>query len=134
MSQIQLNLFQNETKNKHLTLDDRLTIQAELSKPQTFKAIGQLVGKDATTISKEIRKNRNLRKTDFKRQTPDGQLLEPEICELLLKPPYVCNACKKRRTCKMQRFMYDAKIAQKKYEDLLVESRENTRHSNSKKR
>lgn len=44
-------------KNKHLTLDNRITIQAELDKGTSFKEIGILLGKDSTTISKEIRKH-----------------------------------------------------------------------------
>lgn len=50
--------FQEEffmSKNKHMTLDDRTTIQTELDKGTSFKEIGLLLGKDCTTISKEIR-------------------------------------------------------------------------------
>ena len=44
-------------KNKHLTLDDRATIQTELDKGTSFKEIGLILGKDCTTISKEVRKH-----------------------------------------------------------------------------
>ena len=44
----------HEKKNKHMTLDDRIEIQECLNKGMTFKAIGQRVGKDQTTISKEV--------------------------------------------------------------------------------
>ena len=43
---------------KHLTLDDRTTIQLELGKSTSFKQIGLLLGKDCTTISKEVRLHR----------------------------------------------------------------------------
>ena len=42
-------------KNKHLTLDERIDIQNDLNKNLSFKAIGAHLGKDCTTISKEIR-------------------------------------------------------------------------------
>lgn len=43
---------------KHLTFDTRTTIELELGKASSFKAIGQLLNKDCTTISKEVRRNR----------------------------------------------------------------------------
>lgn len=42
-------------KNKHMNLEARTTIELELSKGSSFKAIGLLLGKDCTTISKEVR-------------------------------------------------------------------------------
>lgn len=45
----------NMNKNKHLTLDDRYDIQHSLENRMSFKAIGILLGKDCTTIAKEIK-------------------------------------------------------------------------------
>lgn len=42
-------------KNKHLTLDDRYAIYRSLEKRLSFKAISSLIGKDCTTVSKEIK-------------------------------------------------------------------------------
>ena len=42
-------------KNKHLSLDDRLIIERELSLGKSFKYIGNLINKDCTTISREGR-------------------------------------------------------------------------------
>jgi len=44
--------------NKHLTLDERNFIEQELAKNTSFKEIARYLGKDPTTISKEIRKHR----------------------------------------------------------------------------
>ncbi|MDR0817554.1 MAG: helix-turn-helix domain-containing protein, partial [Clostridiales Family XIII bacterium] len=44
-------------KNKHLTDDDRQEIQDCLNHGMTFKAIGRRIGKDQTTISKEVKKH-----------------------------------------------------------------------------
>jgi len=45
------------TKNKHLTLDDREEIAECLDKGMTFKAIARRIGKDPTTVSKEVKKH-----------------------------------------------------------------------------
>ena len=45
-----------ETKKyKHMTLDDRIEIQECLHKGMSFKDIGKRIGKDQTTISKEVK-------------------------------------------------------------------------------
>ena len=46
------------TKQKHLTLSDRNDIQLGLERGETFKAIGQAILKDPTTVSKEVKRNR----------------------------------------------------------------------------
>mgnify|MGYP004628569613 FL=1 len=40
--------------NKHLSFNDRLTIEKNLSLSKSFKYIAKLLNKDCTTISKEI--------------------------------------------------------------------------------
>lgn len=42
-------------KNKHVILDDRLEIQECLNHGMTFKAIATRIGKDQTTVSKEVK-------------------------------------------------------------------------------
>ena len=42
-------------KNKHLTLDARYKIEHCLNERMSFKAIGLALGKDCTTVSKEIK-------------------------------------------------------------------------------
>ena len=43
---------------KHLSLEDRIYIENELSKGESFKNIGRFLCKDPTTISKEVRTHR----------------------------------------------------------------------------
>lgn len=50
-------------KFKHMTLDDRVTIQKSLKEGKTFVEIGSLLGKDPSTISKEIRNHFEWRNT-----------------------------------------------------------------------
>lgn len=45
---------------KHLTLNDRIYIENELSKGATFKDIAAFLCKDPTTISKEVKSRRFL--------------------------------------------------------------------------
>ena len=105
------------TKHKHLTLSDRNDIQLGLERGETFKAIGRLILKDPTTVSKEVKRNRQVRESTC-HNLP---------CPLLDKAPFVCNGCPKRRqNCGYKKILYLAKQAQKQYEQTLVESREGT--------
>ena len=108
----------HEKKNKHMTLDDRIEIQECLNKGMTFKAIGQRVGKDQTTISKEVKLHGHTYTNSFTKTD--------ECCPKLLKALFVCNGCPKRNhsNCSYPRRSYQAKTAQKEYESVLVESRE----------
>ena len=105
------------TKHKHLTLSDRNDIQLGLERGETFKAIGQLILKDPTTVSKEVKRNKQIRDSTSNNLP----------CPLLDKAPFVCNGCPKRRqNCGYKKILYLAKQAQKQYEQTLVESREGT--------
>ena len=105
------------TKHKHLTLSDRNDIQLGLERGETFKAIGQSILKDPTTISKEVKRNRQVRESTCDKLP----------CPLLDKATFVCNGCPKRRqNCGYKKIFYLAKQAQKQYEQTLVEAREGT--------
>ena len=107
----------NEKKNKHMTLDDRIEIQECLSKGMTFKAIGERIGKSQTTISREVKIHMEAHTNSFVRTE--------EVCPKLLKAPFVCNGCEKksRSSCPYRRQLYTAKKAQAEYDTVLVESR-----------
>ena len=108
----------NEKKNKHMTLEDRIEIQECLYKGMSFKAIAKRIGKDPTTVSKEVK---------LHGQTyVSGHTRTAETCPKLLKAPFVCNCCDKqgRTSCTYPRRKYSAKAAQAEYESTLRESRE----------
>lgn len=107
----------SEKKNKHLTLDDRIEIQECLVKGLTFKAIGERIGKNQTTISREVKIHMKPHTNSFVRTD--------EVCPKLLKAPFVCNGCEKksRSSCPYRRQLYNAQKAQSEYLTLLVESR-----------
>lgn len=66
---------------KHLTLDDRTTLQAGLDQKKSFRAIAKELHKDPSTLSKEVRLNR----TAYGRCYYNAHAME--------------NVCKYRRTC-----------------------------------
>jgi IS30 family transposase len=116
-----------DTKNKknlHLTQEDRIEIQECLSHGMTFKAIGQRIGKDQTTVSKEVKKHIEVVPTSVKRTDGKGNLvLEP--CPKLQKSPFVCNGCRSvKLPCSFDKHLYRAKDAHDEYRRTLIESRE----------
>lgn len=144
-------------KNAHLVLDERATIEVRLRERASFTEIGRELGKDPSTISKEVRlHSQTIRKASFnpcsKRSTCDEygtacskckmqysksckrcarvkcfehcKQFEELICNKLKKPPYVCNGCLQRQSCKLEKHIYSAKTAQKTYETTRSESRQ----------
>lgn len=144
-------------KNAHLTYDERLEIQHLLIEQKSFREISQLVGKNPSTIAKEIKghfmvvENRGYNPCLHRKECRHrGDICIPckerfsricnrcssavciekcpdfveQLCDRLLKPPYVCNGCKLRHGCRLRRHVYDAKYAQKEYESIRSESRQ----------
>lgn len=109
---------ENEKKNKHMLLEDRIEIQECLSKGMTFKDIAYRIGKDPTTVSKEVKLHAQSHSNGFTKTD--------ECCPKLVKAPFVCNGCEKRNhsNCPYVRRIYRAKVAQEEYETVLTESRE----------
>jgi len=116
----------NTKKQKHLRLEDRIEIQSGLDRGMTFKAIAARVGKDQTTISKEVKKHIVVNpSTQLPSTDETGTPIPRQPCPQLLKAPFVCNSCKKRHNrCSFRKQLYLAKNAQNSYETLLSESRE----------
>jgi IS30 family transposase len=112
------------TKHKHLTDEDRQKIQDCLQHGMTFKAIAKRVGKDQTTISKEVKKHIVIRPSGGRRCKEDGSPIPNELCPHLLKAPFVCNPCRKfHGSCGYDRQVYVAGKAQAAYKALLSEAR-----------
>lgn len=108
----------SEKANKHMTLDDRIEIQGCLDKGMTFKAIAHRIGKDPTTVSKEVKARGKSHTNGFTKTNA--------VCPRLLKAPFVCNGCDQRRraNCIYQRRIYSANSAHIEYRNTLIESRE----------
>ena len=127
-------LKSSPAKNKHMDLEARVEIQLGLERRWTIKKIAETIGKDPTTVSKEIKKHiqekNNINTEDeaeFVSYDNNGDIIPTPTCPLLLKSPYVCNGCdKKKRRCGYAKQFYYAKKAQIEYEVELVESRTGT--------
>lgn len=129
-------------KNKHMSLEDRCKIEKGLNNNESFKSIAEEIGKNCTTISREIRNHYitqnkgaygrkfndclNRKNCPFRHKcdlnTCDNY--EKEICPLLNKPPYVCNGCIKKKTCTLSKRIYEAIYSNEEYKDNLKESRQ----------
>lgn len=86
----------NAHKNKHLTLSDRIYIESELCRGSTFKYIANFLGKDQSTISKEVRSHRELipfaqNISKCKKCTKYKTCEEKNVC----RNPFCRHLCKK---------------------------------------
>jgi IS30 family transposase len=89
-----------------------------------FKAIAGRIGKDPTTVSKEVKKHFTVKELPYNRTDMSGRPIRT-VCPSLMKVPFVCNPCERRhRNCSFQKRFYNAKEAQRAYETLLSEARE----------
>lgn len=105
-------------KYKHLTLEDRLTIQEYLNANYNFTQIAKSIGKNRRTISKEVYKHR------IYRTKSASDLSE---CKRTSFTPYVCNGCQYKPVCRKIKYTYDAVSAHNEYLSTLVNTRANLR-------
>lgn len=85
---------------KHLTLSDRTYIEQELQQGSSFTSIANVLGKDPTTISKEIKRHRDYLKPDgFTGKCRScmhyGECTERHVCGND-KCKYACRYCYKK--------------------------------------
>ena len=104
--------FMKAKKYKHLSFEDRCTIEEFLNFNYNFTKIANRLGKDRTTISHEVKKHRFLR---------DGK--NDSFCCFEDIPPYVCNGCSKLNYCKKSRYTYNHAIAYNEYKKTLINQR-----------
>ena len=125
--------------NSHLTLEQRKIIQAGIESNSTKAAIARIIGKDNTTVAKEIRKHRTFRpRSTFnrpilcaKRKTCDKKVclkacsgFETPTCYRRDKSPGACNKCVKSPKCYLDKYFYNAIKADEEYHRDLIDFRE----------
>ena len=127
---------------KHLSLDERFEIENSLCKGMSFKEIARNIGKNCTTISREIRNHYIVKNTGsvgrrfnncIYRRTCENRgkncnltnctEFKEEKCNQLNKPPYVCNGCKNKTQCTLTKHFYNAVYANDEYTSILSEVR-----------
>lgn len=128
----------NTNAFSHLTLEERRIILTGITNGSTKTAIAQTIGKDKSTVGKEIRLHRTLthkckmplecnhyRKCPFERQcTPDCPEYEPFRCSRRDRTPGACNGCSNWSRCRFDKYQYCPEDAQMDYRTTLVDSRE----------
>jgi IS30 family transposase len=128
----------------HLTLDERKIIQAGIENNATKADISRTIGKDATTVAKEIRKHRAAKPRSAAYVAPECmdkatcpnrtahprwqctrcKLYRPPGCNRRDKSPGACNGCPKINGCRLEKQLYNAETAHKQYQKDLVGCRE----------
>ena len=129
-------------KHSHLSFDERQTIKNRLDKKESFKSIARELGRDCTTISKEVKNHITFKKTgswghnfndcinrfncpitnlcsdptcNNKNCYVCGRCYKYQTCYRLSKAPYVCNGCPERTRCSLEKSLYEPFSAQKEY-------------------
>lgn len=128
----------NTNAFSHLTLEERRIILTGIINGSTKTSIAQTIGKDKSTVGKEIKLHRTLthkckmplecnhyRKCPFERQcTPDCPEYEPFRCSRRDRSPGACNGCSNWSRCRFDKYQYCPEDAQLDYRSTLVDSRE----------
>ena len=116
-------------KNLHLTDDERKIIQRGIENNSSKKSIADTLGKDKSTIGKEIKNHRTL---SYKSKYPvecvdtgkcpnkyshhcsrECPAFRPFICKRRDRSPGACNGCERYKRCRFDKYKYEAYAAQK---------------------
>lgn len=111
------------TNYTHLVIEQRNTIEYFLGINKNFSYIGNSVNVDRTTVAKEIKRNRYIKSSFYDKFDKLGIDSAIEKCDLLKKPPYVCNSCPNKRYCTKHKLYYNARYAQENSDYNLINSR-----------
>lgn len=129
--------MENTNAYSHLTLEERRIMLKGITNGSTKTAIAQTIGKDKSTVGKEIKAHRVLvkkcplplecsayRKCIFDRQcTPDCPDYTPFRCSRRDRFPDACNGCADRSRCCFDKYEYNPEKAQAVYRETLQDSR-----------
>ena len=107
-------------KNLHLTLSEKQIIQKGIENGATKASIAATLGKDKSTVGKEIKAHRkHSHVCSF-----NPACANKDRCKRRDRFPGACNGCPKFQHCRFDKFTYSADIANKEYKADLIESRE----------
>lgn len=125
-------------KFNHLTLEERRIILTGITNESTKSAIAKTIGKDKSTIGKEIKQHRtltnkcplplecsNYRKCKHARQCTAKCIdYEPFKCTRRDRSPGACNGCSNWTHCRFNKYMYNPEEAHQDYTSTLIDSRQ----------
>lgn len=124
-------------KHKHLTLEERKIIESGIIKGSSKSAIAEVLGKDKSTIGKEIKVHRT-RSHRFSlplecaiyTQCPYSRncrakcvAYRPFVCKRRDRSPGACNGCPKFNHCRYDKYIYKAYDAHQEYLSTLIDAR-----------
>ena len=126
----------SNNKNLHLTAQERLIIEKGIENGSTKAAIALTIGKDKSTVGKEIKKHRELvHKSSYKINCANMKNcshnhvcdncadFKPFTCNRRDRSTGACNGCSKYTHCRYDKYRYKADFSHKKYREDLVDSR-----------
>lgn len=126
----------SNNKNLHLTVQERIIIEKGIENGSTKAAIALNIGKDKSTVGKEIKKHRELvHKSSYKINCANMKNcshnhvcdncadFKPFTCNRRDRSPGACNGCSKYTYCRYDKYRYKADFSHKKYREDLVDSR-----------
>lgn len=126
----------SNNKNLHLTVQERIIIEKGIESGSTKAAIALTIGKDKSTVGKEIKKHRELvHKSSYKINCANMKNcshnhvcdncadFKPFTCNRRDRSPGACNGCSKYTHCRYDKYRYKADFSHKKYREDLVDSR-----------
>lgn len=126
----------SNNKNLHLTVQERIIIEKGIENGSTKAAIALTIGKDKSTVGKEIKKHRELvHKSSYKINCANMKNcshnhvcdncadFKPFTCNRRDRSPGACNGCSKYTYCRYDKYRYKANFSHKKYREDLVDSR-----------
>lgn len=122
----------------HLTLEERRIILTGITNGSSKTAIAQTIGKDKSTIGKEIKLHRvlthkckmplecnNYRKCVYGRHcTSDCPDYSPFRCSRRDRTPGACNGCSNWSKCRFDKYQYCPEDAHMDYRTTLIDSRQ----------
>ncbi|MCI5869756.1 MAG: helix-turn-helix domain-containing protein [Dorea sp.] len=128
----------NSNAFSHLTLEERRIILTGIVNGSIKTAIAQTIGKDKSTVGKEIMLHRtlthkckmplecnNYRKCPFNRQCSlDCPEYVPFRCSRRDRTPGACNGCSNWSRCRFDKYQYCPEDAQMDYRSTLIDSRQ----------
>ena len=126
----------SNNKNLHLPVQERIIIEKGIENGSTKAAIALTIGKDKSTVGKEIKKHRELvHKSSYKINCANMKNcshnhvcdncadFKPFTCNRRDRSPGACNGCSKYTHCRYDKYRYKADFSHKKYREDLVDSR-----------
>jgi IS30 family transposase len=127
----------NSNKGKHLTLEERRIILKGIENGSDKASIAKTIGKDKSTISKEIKKHRvlahknkmaldcnNYRHCKLGRNCKSScPSYSPFKCSRRDRSPGACNGCSIYNSCHFDKYRYNPEVADNDYKTTLVDSR-----------